>query len=723
VVARGASTVRVEPRALVGSLVVDADESDALVTVDGRPMGFTPAVIQQIPAGKRVVRVTLRGFFPVERAIQIQPNVQAELVGLSLVPLREVSAVSRAAESIDDAPSSVSVLPSQELRALGYPTVAEALRGVRGIYLSDDGAYESAGIRGLGEPNDYGNRLLILSDGQPLNDNLLNSSYIGSDGRVDLGDVERIEIVRGPGSLLYGTGAFSGVVNLVPRSRDAPQGVHAGGGVYGEGVTHGRVGFHADFGPDAGVWGSVTGARSDGRVVPVHVAETGEDVSVGGVDAQRSGGTAGRAWWGPLTAQWFYHSRRQRAPHGAYDTLLGDARTSFRDERAMGEVRYEPKLSETFTLRTRAHVNHYGYDAELPYEVAPSAPNTESYRGTWFGGEARVVWSPSARTRVTVGGEALIHTQASIVGCCEEGAAAEGTPYIDASQPYQSGAGYGLVEGSPTPWFRVSAGARVDAYSTFGAVFVPRVGLIFRPHEGGVLKLMGGRAFRAPSVYEQLYGDGGITQNAANDPARGLELGPESTVQGEAEYSVRVGPDWVLLAAAHASRAQDLITTVEDTPGSEVLRYENGHERVLALGADVEVRRELRRGFFLTAMTGYQRARTTGGGSGRVINAPEWLASFKGLAPLVQDVVSGAVRVTLEAPRRIALDSDETTDTAVIADLVLSGHARRYGIAYALGVYNVGDWAQEVPLGELFPARTHAQRGRTLLADVTVTYP
>lgn len=723
VVARAAATVRVEPKPLTGSLVVGADERDALVTVDGRPMGFTPAVIQQIPVGKRLVRVSLRGFSPIERTVEIRPNAQSELVDLTLIPIREVTAVSRLAENIDDAPSSVSVLSSGELRAFAYPTIAEALRGVRGVYLSDDGTYQAAGIRGLGEPGDYGNRVLVLSDGQSLNDNLVNSSYIGSDGRTDLGDVERIEIVRGPGSLLYGTGAFSGVVNLVTRPRDEPTSVHVGGGVYDDSVARGRAGFHVNFDDDAGVWASVTGARSDGRSLPMRFAETGEDVVVPGVDAQRSGGTAGRAWWGPVTAQWFYHSRRQQAPHGAYETLLGDERTTFRDARAMGELRYEPKLGETVTLLTRAHASHYRYDGEFAYEEAPVPLNTEQYRGTWLGGEARVVWTPSARTRVTVGGEVQTHTQASIVGCCGEDAAGASVPYVDASQPYDFGAGYGVFEGSLSDWLRVSGGARVDAYSTFGVVFVPRLGLIFRPHEGGVLKVMGGRAFRAPSVYEQIYGDGGITQAAANDSSRGLELGPESTLQGEVEYSLRFKQDWVFLVAGHASRIQDIITSVEDTPGSDVVRYANSADRVLAIGADVELRRELRQGFMLSTMAGYQRAQYLGGDSGRLINSPEIFASAKGVAPLVQDVVTGAVRVTVEAPRRISLGGDETTPAAVIADLVLTGHARRYGIAYALGLYNVADWRQQVPMADFFAATTHAQKGRTVLADVTVTYP
>ncbi|MEZ5323435.1 MAG: PEGA domain-containing protein, partial [Microthrixaceae bacterium] len=184
---------------LTGTVVVRSDERDAVVKIDGRPFGFTPAVVQGIPVGKRTVTVELRGYRPFERVVNVKNNQQVELTDVVLNPVREVTAVSRTAESVDDAPSSVTIVDGREIDAFGYPTIAEALRGVRGVALSNDRAYVSAQIRGIGQPNDYGNRVLVMSDGQSLNDNLLNSSYIGSDGRVDLHDVSRIEVVRGPG--------------------------------------------------------------------------------------------------------------------------------------------------------------------------------------------------------------------------------------------------------------------------------------------------------------------------------------------------------------------------------------------------------------------------------------------------------------------------------------------------------------------------------------------
>jgi len=705
---------------LTGSLVVSADERDAVVEVDDKPMGFTPSVIQNVAVGKRRVRITLRGYVPVEREIEVKTGQQAELLNLELTPLRQVSAVSRYAQGIEDAPSSVSIIDGQELRAFGYPTIAEALRGVRGIYLSNDRSYFSAGVRGVGEPNDYGNRLLVLSDGASLNDNILSSSYIGSDARPDLHDVDRIEVVRGPGSLLYGTGAFSGVVNLVPRAKDEPSSFHVAAGTYDNAVARGRAGFHYNFTPNTGIWASVSGARSRGVdvAVPLITPSGGTATKVANhADEFYGASTAGRFWSGPLTVQWFFNSRDQTIPVGVYGTELNDQHTSYLDRRYLLEVRFEPKISETFQIFTRAHVNRYEFAGDYSYGNTAADRATEHYYGTWAGGEARLVITPNKKVRITIGGEGQAHPQASM-----EGGYPGEEPYLNVQKPYGFGAGYALGEVSPLSWLTLSAGARVDVYTTFGAVPVPRGAIIFKPVKGGVLKIMGGRAFRAPSIYEQLYTDG-ETQNPGNQPKRKLTLGPESVYQGEIEYSQRFLENWVALAAGHVGYLQNLITTVPDTAGSDIIRYTNSENAALTGGADVEIRREWRQGWMVSGMYGFQYARYLDAEKTPLINAPQHLASVRGVVPLLPDLVSLAARVTLESPRRIAIDSEETTPTAVVGDLTLSGNVKRFGVTYVLGVYNVTDARYSYPVADTYLSRTMPQNGRTFLADIKVAYP
>ena len=729
VVAGRTTLVTAQLAPLTGSLLVDTDERGALVTIGGRPVGFTPVVIPGVPVGPQQVRVLLSGYSPVLREVVIQPGQQAALEDIVLDPLREVTAVSRYAESIEDAPSSVTVIDGRELRAFGYPTIAESLRGIRGVYLSNDRVYYSAGIRGVGQPNDYGNRVLVLQDGQSLNDNLVNSSYIGSDGRVDLHDVERIEVVRGPGSLLYGTGAFSGVINLVTRPRDEPNQAYLDVGTYDNAVFHTSAGFHATFGPDRGMWASASFARSDGVdvVIPLKAPPPGASVNqtAHGADNFTSGGTTGRAYWGAFTVQWFYQKRDQSTPVGSYGTTFDDPRSGSTDTRMMIEARYEPHLTDTVQLMTRVHGNRYFFDGVYIFPAAgvlmPASTHLEDFAGSWVGAEARLMWSPSPRLRITAGGEGQIHPEVTLLGT---GYSPGLTPnhYLDVSAPYHFGAAYAMVEGSPVRWLRASGGVRVDVYSTFGPIVVPRAALIFHPAKDGTLKIMGGRAFRAPSIYEQDYNDGNVTE------AKAQPLLPESVYTGEIEYSHRFLQSWVALVTTSASYLEHLISTSLDprfpfTQG--IVSYQNSPVPALAAGIEAEIRREWRQGWMVGAQYGYQYARYLDPQhhDPRLVAAPEHLASVRAVAPIVPDLVSVGLRATLEAPRRIDTETSDTTPTAVILDATVSGSVNRFGIRYTLGVYNLTGWHYALPVTENFLSRTMPQNGRTFLLDVMTAVP
>jgi hypothetical protein len=535
------------------------------------------------------------------------------------------------------------------------------------------------------------------------------------------------------------------VINLVTRARDEPSSVHAGFGVYDNRTIHGRAGFHYNFAPDKGIWASVSSGYSAGLDIPITLKDPARDGAkatlspegngmrtANSVDAFKSIGTAGRAWLGPLTAQWFFHQRTQVIPTGAYATEFNDPRTVWTDTRMLAEIRYEPRLGKYVELMTRLHGNRYLYHAEYQFS---GDRNLEDFAGSWVGAEARVVVKPAPWLRLTGGVEGQLHLEATIEGrtieesdgktACHKLTNGADSCYVDEHDPYRFAAVYALAEGSPLRWLRFSGGARVDIYSTFGPIVVPRAALIFKPVNGSTLKIMGGRAFRAPSIYEQVYNDNGFSTLPGVDPKRGWSLGPESVYSGEIEYSHRFLEDWVALAAGHADYMTGLIQMRPIAPNSDVTHYTNTTSPVLSVGGDVELRRDFRRGWMLSAMYGYQRVQFLDAvnKSPLLVNAPEHLASLKGVAPLFREIASLGLRLTLEAPRRIDEAHDDKTRPALIADATVSGWVREYGIRYTLGVYNLADWRYQLPVLDSFRSRTMTQNGRTILLDLLVTYP
>ncbi len=728
--------VRARLASQTGAVVVSSDVRDALITVDDQAVGFTPAVLN-IPVGKHRIKISQEGYRPFAESIEVSTKQETK-IDAQLSVVEEVSAASRATESVEDAPASVSIISGQELRAMGYPTIAEALRGVRGLYLSDDRSYTTIGFRGFSRPGDYGNRVLVLLDGQPMNDNYIWSSYVGTDGRVGIDDIERIEVVRGPGSVLYGSSAFFGVINLVTRSRTQPTHAEASLTTFDYGLGRARATGVVRFSPEAGFWATVSGLQGGANrefYFPEYDADPADpnaerkgngQVSDGltrGSDRQHAGMITGRAWWKSLTLQWFLNSRKKYLPTGEYGSVFDNGRTRFGDTRAMIEARYEPQITNELQSLSRGHFNLYNFDGYTAYRPEEEGSSRDAYRGRWGGLEQRFVYTAGA-VRLTAGGEVVQHFTTRQSGVNDAGAyVIDDNGRAGRNDPFTVGAGYVNADVSPLPKLKIAAGARLDYYSNLPKFELlpatnPRLAFIVKPYEGGVLKIMGAKAFRSPSVYELHY-----TSPTQLRPTR---LSPEQIYSGEAELTHRFSRTVTGTVAGYTNFVEDLVVLNEVTPG--IVQYANSPANVLIYGGELEARREWRQGWMLAATYSYQKAQYTGGGDLRdVANSLEHLASVRGAMPIIGRTVVGMTRLTIEGPRPDRNESptdpkQESTTPGVVWDLVLSGEVEKMGLRYNLGVYNAMDWRYGIiPSGE-FRQRQIVQNGRTLLASVTLSF-
>ncbi len=703
-----------------GTLVIATDEPGAEVRIDGHTRGFTPTLVT-LPVGSHAVSVSLSGFRESKATAFIAEGRETSL-SFQLLPADEVMAASRISQRLEQAPGSVSIISRNELRAFAYPTIAEALRGQPGVYVWDDRSYVAVGIRSLGRLGSYGNRLLVLSDGHPMNDTWVGSSYVGYDAMSDLDDVERIELVRGPGSALYGTNAFSGVINLVPREREP--GVSLGTSTNLDGVARARVRADSEIGSGGHLWSSFSAARSAGRTNDLGAGSPQVSGTPRRGDGFHSGTVHGSARLKALSAQWSVHVHDKRLTTGEHETDALDPRTRQRDTRAFLELRAEPVISNHMTLLIRAHANIYRFHGDYPRPPGQGGLEVDTYHGQWLGLEQRLILSPVNGVRITLGGEGQLHYQAS------QAAEDEAGVYLKDDHPFQVGALYVLADADLARNVRLSAGSRYDAYSTTGSSLNPRTALILTPYANGTLKILGGRAFRAPSLYELYYQDGGSTQVSSPN------LDPEVVYTSEIEHTHRFSSMVVGTAAAYTSYVHGLV--VSRGEGNEVapLRYVNSTTPLFVLGGELGVRRDFRHGFMLGASYSLSHARFLDGSSARdilrlkhdansrdVANAPRHLASLRGAAPVLSRKVLAATRLGLEGAR---FDRNESVDgapqnrthPAVVWDLILSGEDPRYGVEYAVGVYNAFDWRYDAPTSFEFRQTTITQSGRTFLASL-----
>ena len=150
------------------------------------------------------------------------------LEDLTQIEVQTVISASGFEQDADLAPSSVSIVTAEEIKRYGYRTLADILRSLPGFYTSNDRNYDYLGRGGV-NLGDYNSRILVLVDGHRINNNLNDGAALGTDFILDIDLIERIEVIRGPGAVIYGNNAFFGVINVITRKGDQVNGVEATG--------------------------------------------------------------------------------------------------------------------------------------------------------------------------------------------------------------------------------------------------------------------------------------------------------------------------------------------------------------------------------------------------------------------------------------------------------------------------------------------------------------
>jgi outer membrane receptor protein involved in Fe transport len=704
VVADEAGALRVNLARRTGKLVVDAVEAGALVEVDGIARGFTPAVLD-VPLGDHEVTISLPGFEPYASPVKVGEAATAR-VSATMRSLQEVTAASRTTEAAEAAPASVSIVPRQEIRAFGYQSVYEALAATRGVFQTDDLTYRSLGIRGFARPGDYGNRVLVTHDGHTLNDDQLGGSYTAEDLSVDLGDVERIEVVRGAGSALYGTNAFLGVINVVNRGNDAVPRPHVSVTASEDRALRVRAGGGIGD-ANAGFWASAAGLTAQGADFDFQeYADEPGGGRVVGADGTRAYTFQAKAWVKDLTIQGYVNGRNKRVPTGAFDTLLGDDRTAVRDLRGYGEIRYTPKLGQIGQLFARAYIDGYRYRGTFPYD---DGAVDDAWDGAWIGVEPRVVLDPTPWLRATVGAE----VRAAVLGDLRSSEGDASVLDVDARQNVFSG--YAVLSAKAGKWLSAELGGRYDHFTLggFGGAFNPRGAIVLKPSGDDTIKLLGGTAFRAPSPYELFYNDGGITQVQATG------LGPERIATGELEYTHRFGDVVSVVADGWFNQLSQLIDTA-GVGASDTFAYTNVAAPTRAMGGEFEIRRDWRKGWMFAAQYSLQSSATPGPIDGTALtNSPNHLLSVKGAAPISSTGATVSSRAMVGAPR--LTQSGERTDWAVVWDVTLTGDLPLVPLGYSLGVRNLLDWRSSHPGGLDLRQTSLPQPGRTFFAQLSLS--
>ena len=288
------------------------------------------------------------------------------------IEVETVYSASKYEQKITEAPSSVTIITSADIRKYGYRTLADILRGVRSFSITYDRNYTYVGVRGFGRPGDYNGRILLLIDGHRTNDNIYDQAFVGTEGIIDVDLIDRVEVVRGPGSSLYGNNAFFAVVNIVTKQGRDFQGAQLSTEAGRYDTYKGRISYGSQFsnGLDAIVSG--TGYDSKGRQLYFQELDpafsTDSRAANGGItsrtDYDRYQSFFTKASIRDFVFQGAYNARTKGIPTGAFETDFNDPGNKTIDGHAYGDLKYSLEPGGPTNLTTRVYYDYYWYEGD-----------------------------------------------------------------------------------------------------------------------------------------------------------------------------------------------------------------------------------------------------------------------------------------------------------------------------------------------------------------------
>ena len=437
------------------------------------------------------------------RAADAPPGaVTPDLTEVPLEKLMEmeiphVFAASKFEQKETEAPSLVTIINSDDIKKYGYRTLADALRSVPGLYVSYDRNYAFLGAGGI-NLGDYNSRALLVVNGHRMNNDLTGGAYLDTAFILDVDLIDHIEVIQGPGAVLYGDNAFFGVINVVTRQGKQLDGVELSGEYGGFDTYKARVSYGKLFDNGAHLLLSGTYYDSAGPqrlYYPEFDTPAQNNGIAQGLDTDTYKSGFGSFGFGDFTLQGAYIEREKGNPTAQYFTTFNDSRLRTIDDRGYANLSYAHSFSEVVDVSARLFYDHS--DFQIRYPIGGTVFK-ETDGGDSWGGEVQLTRRLWEKHALTAGAEYHDDFRQDRLLVSED----TGQVFTSAHQNRQIFGVFGQADIAVLTNFHLNAGVRYDRSGDFGSAVSPRVALLYSPLETTSFKFIYGTAFRAPNFLE-----------------------------------------------------------------------------------------------------------------------------------------------------------------------------------------------------------------------------
>lgn len=544
-----------------------------------------------------------------------------ESLGGELAWLKEetqVVSASRVAESLKKTAASVTVIDEEQIRAMGAVELIDVLRTVPGLGVTRSRVFWNE-IESRGVKTWFSEKVLFMLDGHSLDNNLLNGGSTTVYDRLELDNVKRIEVVRGPASALYGANAFVALVHVITKDGHEVDGFQTRlrGGDYGDagysllyGKKHGKLDLAAM------VNGSAT--AGDRPYIQDAVGATGsprnwrrrQDVSL-------------KAGYGEWNFRGHYTRRKDGPNYGVLHSLVDETETT--QTNWFAEAGYKTALDNGLELEVRGYHDFCLFEnfwefSEEGFLLDAAASDTKT------GAELLGKYRLNASNFLVTGFMFERHKQFDVKNVANYNPTnydAHLDTMVDYGDPDHNWgvdverelwAVYGENLYDLNEKTRLTIGARYDHYSDLGGILNPRLGMTYLASDTLNFKLSYGQGFRAPT-FAELYNTNNPIINGNPD------LKPEKvkTLEGGAGIDLD-------------DRSRLNLTLFNNEITDLVVHEGNSHANKGEMdthGLEAEYKRSFRRGSYLSANLTWQEAKNEGE-SGFAAEVPRFKGTLAG---------------------------------------------------------------------------------------------
>lgn len=579
----------------------------------------------------------------------------------------DVQSASKIASQISAAPSAVSIVTAEDIKAYGYRTLAEILESMRGLYVSNDHAYSFLGGRGYGRPGDFTGRIMLLLDGNQVNNNIYSSAGIDYTGIIDTALIERVEYVSGPGSAIYGNNAFFGIINIVSKRGHDINGLQVSGEVSSHQGRDAKIHYGKRLENGAEVLLSASGFNSEGKNYYFPGAVNGNSDGVArNLDEQQSRRLFGKVEWDGWFAELAYSTRKKDIPTAPYSADF-NAPYNYEDSTLEANLKHDRQLGQSLQMSLNGYYGKYDYHRVATYSDALSEVDS---LGQWWGLNAQFVGTWFESQRILFGAEFRNDFEQDIDTLASDINAHEKTLSF-----------YVHDEISIASQWKVNAGARVDYHKDkFGETSEdtsPRLALIYQPMDATTLKLSWSTAYRRPNPFELCYIDGSLlglgNPNLKSERLEATELVAEH----------HLDRDTRILASVYKYTTEDYIWGV---PVGTQTQFKNKNGGT-ADGGDLEFEKHWDNNVRLRASAAFQNAKNAYGKW--QINSPRHIGKINLSVPFMHDAWRAAFELQSYGERKT--EKATILGGYSVANLTLTADKLLPNLGVSFGIRNLFD--------------------------------